>query len=115
MTLSWWRRALCSLLRSAPIPQHIAFIMDGNRRFAQRHHIEKKIGHTKGYQKLEDVLEWCLALGVKIVTVYAFSIENFKRPLPEVEDLMTLAVEKFTKIANQGCVASQESYVYFAK
>lgn len=77
--------------------------MDGNRRFAQREHVEKKVGHAKGYDKLKDVLEWCLELGVRIVTVYAFSIENFKRPRAEVDDLMSLAVEKFSQIAQQGC------------
>ena len=55
-----------------------------------------------GYKKLEQVLEWCLELGVQVVTVYAFSIENFRRDAQEVEDLMQLAADRFNHICEEG-------------
>ncbi|KAI9230871.1 MAG: dehydrodolichyl diphosphate synthase [Piptocephalis tieghemiana] len=82
------------ILRQGPIPKHLGFIMDGNRRFARKHHVETGIGHYRGFDKLEEVLEWCLLLGVQAVTIYAFSIENFKRSSSEVSSLMDLAKEK---------------------
>jgi ditrans,polycis-polyprenyl diphosphate synthase len=76
--------------------------MDGNRRFAKREHISRKRGHELGYKKLEEVLEWCLELGVKVVTVYAFSIENFRRDSTEVDDLLQLAADRFDQICKEG-------------
>ena len=74
---------------------HIAFIMDGNRRYARENHLGKvEEGHKQGFVKLMEVLEWCLDLGISEVSVYAFSIENFKRAKEEVEALMLLAHEK---------------------
>ncbi|ERL95139.1 hypothetical protein D910_12408 [Dendroctonus ponderosae] len=72
--------------------------MDGNRRYAKKHQVEKVDGHSKGFQKLSDCLSWCLELGIKEVTVYAFSIENFKRTNDEVDQLLQLAREKFAKL-----------------
>ncbi|VDM68187.1 unnamed protein product, partial [Strongylus vulgaris] len=73
--------------------------MDGNRRFARSHHLGRVIrGHEKGFQQLAKVLEWCQDLGVREVTVYAFSIENFKRSSEEVNGLMHLAEEMFAKL-----------------
>lgn len=58
------------------------------------------MGHTMGFHKLKEALEWCLELGVEVVTVYAFSIENFKRSSDEVDTLMHLATEKFEELLN---------------
>jgi ditrans,polycis-polyprenyl diphosphate synthase len=69
--------------------------MDGNRRFASNRHIDRAQGHLLGFDKLTETLEWCLDLGIKEVTVYAFSIENFKRSADEVDCLMELARKKF--------------------
>ncbi|RCN31952.1 di-trans,poly-cis-decaprenylcistransferase [Ancylostoma caninum] len=81
------------------VPYHVAFVMDGNRRFARTHHLGHVIhGHEKGFQQLAKILEWCQDLGVREVTVYAFSIENFKRSSDEVNGLMKLAEEKFAKL-----------------
>ncbi|KJH40634.1 di-trans,poly-cis-decaprenylcistransferase [Dictyocaulus viviparus] len=81
------------------VPYHIAFIMDGNRRFARRNHLDHVIhGHEKGFQQLAKVLEWCHDFGVREVTVYAFSIENFKRNSDEVEGLMKLAEKMFGRL-----------------
>eukprot|EP00730_Choanoeca_flexa_P019668 TRINITY_DN9613_c0_g4_i2.p1 TRINITY_DN9613_c0_g4~~TRINITY_DN9613_c0_g4_i2.p1 ORF type:complete len:359 (+),score=53.71 TRINITY_DN9613_c0_g4_i2:184-1260(+) len=82
-------------LKAGPIPNHVAFIMDGNRRFARKRRVAKLEGHSAGFNKLKQTLEWCLNLGVTAVTVYAFSIENFKRSPEEVNGLMQLALVKF--------------------
>ena len=95
---SWWRSIVVNTLRAGSIPRHVAFIMDGNRRFARKTQVPRIRGHELGFEKLEETLEWCLDLGIEVVTVYAFSIENFKRSPEEVDGLMELAKEKFDKL-----------------
>ena len=77
------------------LPKHIAFIMDGNRRWANKKKIPIKEGHKSGYKKLKQCLNWCVMLGVKTVTVYAFSIDNFKRDKTEVDNIMDLMDGRF--------------------
>jgi tritrans,polycis-undecaprenyl-diphosphate synthase [geranylgeranyl-diphosphate specific] len=85
---------------SENLPKHVAIIMDGNRRFSKiQGNIDSIEGHKRGISTLERVLDWCLDLGIEILTVYAFSIENFKRPKNEVEGLMSLFKENFGSIA----------------
>lgn len=72
------------------VPQHVAIIMDGNRRFASELGLSPDAGHLFGKDKLEEVLEWCFELEIKNLTVYAFSTENFDRDIKEVETLMSL-------------------------
>ncbi len=88
-----------ALVLQNPVPNHIAIIMDGNRRFASLEGKDPFEGHLAGKDKLEDVLEWCVDLGIHILTVYAFSTENFKRSKPEVESIMSLFEENFLKVA----------------
>lgn len=97
----WLRALLLSVLAQGAIPKHVAFIMDGNRRFAKKKNVAKITGHTLGFKTLEKILEWCMELGVQEVTVYAFSIENFKRPKDEVDGLMELAGEKFQEMMQE--------------
>ncbi|KAF0474159.1 Di-trans-poly-cis-decaprenylcistransferase [Gigaspora margarita] len=93
---------LLKILKQGPIPQHIGFIMDGNRRFARKMNYKQVVeGHFMGYDKLQEVLNICLHLGVKVVTIYAFSIENFKRPKEEVDTLMELAKTKFIELCEK--------------
>ncbi|KAJ6630887.1 Dehydrodolichyl diphosphate synthase complex subunit DHDDS, partial [Pseudolycoriella hygida] len=97
--LTWFQRFAVQLLRCGPIPKHIAFIMDGNRRYASKNNLKTKTdGHLKGFTKLVEILQWCLEIGVKEVTAFAFSIDNFKRSKDEVDTLMQLAKEKFLKL-----------------
>lgn len=100
-TLSWLQRLSLMVLRTGPIPRHIAFIMDGNRRFAVKSKMGKAQGHSKGFDKLSEVLQWCLDMGVQEVTVYAFSIENFKRSKEEVDGIFDLARDKFRRLLNE--------------
>jgi ditrans,polycis-polyprenyl diphosphate synthase len=101
------RKAAAASLSLHPVPRHIAFIMDGNRRYADRQHIERIDGHTEGYHRLIKALEWCLDLGVGCVSVYAFSIDNFLRSEVEVASLMKLAEEKLTWMLEEAHVLRQ--------
>ncbi len=86
------------------IPQHIAIIMDGNRRWAKERGIETKEGHKAGAENLENIAKYCNKIGVKYLTVYAFSTENWKRSKEEVSALMILLrnyLNKFSKNANK--------------
>uniref|UniRef100_A0A7S4JC90 Alkyl transferase n=1 Tax=Guillardia theta TaxID=55529 RepID=A0A7S4JC90_GUITH len=89
------------VLRCGPIPKHVAFIMDGNRRWAERRRMMRQEGHAYGFLQLKECLKWCLDLGIKVVTVYAFSLENFKRSAVEVETIMKLAEEKLNELAEE--------------
>ncbi|EEQ85677.1 undecaprenyl diphosphate synthase [Blastomyces dermatitidis ER-3] len=100
--LSHLRELLIGALREGPIPQHVAFVMDGNRRFARNHRIEKVEGHNLGFEALAKILEVCYKAGVKVVTVYAFSIENFKRSKYEVDALMDMARVKLAQLSQHG-------------
>jgi len=91
-------------------PEHIAIILDGNRRWAIESGLEPWIGHYYGADKIKEVLKWCLDLGVKSVTLYAFSTENFQRPKEEVEKLMQLFKEKLQEV-----LESKEIHEYEVK
>lgn len=105
MGLAWLvktlRRTVTSIVSIAPVPQHVAFIMDGNRRYAERQQLQGIQGHSFGYQRLIQALEWCLDLGITCVSVYAFSIDNFKRSEEEVSTLMHLAEEKLRTMLHE--------------
>ncbi|MGC9345861.1 MAG: polyprenyl diphosphate synthase [Candidatus Bathyarchaeales archaeon] len=79
-------------------PEHMAIILDGNRRWASKKALDPWFGHEKGAEKVEQLLDWCLKLGVKSITLYAFSMENFRRPRDEVEEIMRITKEEFQKI-----------------
>jgi hypothetical protein len=96
------RELLIGSLRQGPIPQHVAFEMDGNRRYARSHRMETVEGHHRGFEALARIMEVCYKCGVKVVTVYAFSIENFNRPKYEVEGLMELAKSKLEQLTSYG-------------
>ncbi|MFH1100921.1 MAG: polyprenyl diphosphate synthase [Methanobacteriota archaeon] len=84
-------------VKKLPIPKHVAIIMDGNRRFAQTFDLAPEIGHYLGRDKIEEVLEWCFDLGIPVLTVYAFSVENFNRRTEEVSTLMDLFRDELRK------------------
>ena len=139
--MMWWtwvqdkiaekaRNFLLRILAAGPIPRHVAFVMDGNRRYARKNQLAVHHGHTKGYIALrrvselngvhgtaftivDQVLEVCLRLKVHCVSVYAFSIENFKRSEDEVKGLMSLAEEMLLEVCQHGYVspASFSSYM----
>jgi undecaprenyl diphosphate synthase len=77
-------------LKKELLPQHVAVIMDGNGRWAKRQGLPRIIGHKAGVDALKDLLRCCKDWGIKALTAYAFSTENWKRPQEEVEFLMSL-------------------------
>jgi undecaprenyl diphosphate synthase len=72
------------------LPQHVAIIMDGNGRWAGKRRLPRVEGHRAGIQSVREVLETSARLGLRIITLYAFSVENWKRPAAEVSTLMLL-------------------------
>lgn len=72
------------------LPKHIAIIMDGNGRWAKKRHLPKIAGHTAGVKSVEEIIKAAAAIGVKVLTLYAFSTENWKRPKFEIDALMRL-------------------------
>ena len=72
------------------LPKHIGIILDGNRRYAKKHGMPTLKGHEKGYNKINDVLKWCTELGIKEVTLYCLSTENFNRSKEEIDYLFSL-------------------------
>ena len=74
------------------LPQHIAVIMDGNGRWAKRQGLARVLGHKNAIKAVREVTEGCAELGIKYLTLYAFSTENWNRPKYEVDTLMTLLV-----------------------
>ncbi len=84
--------------------RHIAFIMDGNGRWAQKRGLPRTHGHKEGVKTFERVADYCSKIGIEVVTVYAFSTENWKRPKSEVDALMKLVeryLDEFAQKANE--------------
>lgn len=96
------RETVIGALRCGPIPEHIAFVMDGNRRWARKASVETVEGHNMGFEALARILEVCYKSGVRVVTIYAFSIENFKRSRYEVDGLMDMAKTKLVQLSQHG-------------
>ena len=88
---------LLSQVDFARLPRHIAIIMDGNGRWARRRRLPRIAGHRAGAQAVRDAVESCSQLGVKALTLYAFSTENWKRPRTEIDTLMELLREYIRK------------------
>ncbi|QLL34444.1 hypothetical protein HG536_0G03060 [Torulaspora globosa] len=104
----WIKNIFSRTIRSSNcVPKHVGFVMDGNRRYARKNDIEIKEGHEAGFLSMSQVLELCYEAGVNTATVFAFSIENFKRSPSEVDHLMRLAREKIRQIAEHGELAER--------
>src|SRR5947208_978546 len=82
--------ALAKALDPARLPEHIAIIMDGNGRWANRRNMPRVAGHKAGIDPVRSTVETCARLGIEALTLYAFSVENWKRPRHEVETLWRL-------------------------
>ena len=81
--------------------QHIAFIMDGNGRWAKARHLPRHLGHKDGCERVTDIYEECYALGIKVMSLYAFSTENWNRPKAEINHLFNYLEIFFKKEINR--------------
>ena len=75
------------------LPQHIGIIMDGNGRWAEKKNLPRVMGHRSGMKAVSAITEACAKRGIKALTLYTFSVENWKRPKEEVEALMNMLEE----------------------
>ena len=85
------------------IPNHIAIILDGNGRWAKKKLLPRLVGHNKGLESVRKIIEYCIKYNVKILTIYAFSTENWKRPTKEVDGLLP-----FYKMSNWDAIRCHE-------
>ena len=83
--------------QTAPVPEHVAIIMDGNRRWAAKRSLPRALGHASGARRVQQIVEACSARGVRYLTLFAFSTENWQRPAEEVFSLMGLLVHYLQK------------------
>ncbi len=95
------------------IPKHVGIIMDGNRRYAKRLFMQPWLGHEKGAKKVEALFDWCKEIGIKQVTLYTFSVENFGRPKDEVDFLMKIFKENFKRLLNDDKIMKEGIKVNF--
>lgn len=94
-------------LEGLNLPEHIAIILDGNGRWAKKNNLPRALGHKKGCETLENIVEECARIGISYLTVYGFSTENWKRSSEEVSALMQLFrfyMKKLIKVANDNNV-----------
>jgi undecaprenyl diphosphate synthase len=101
MQLSSWKQKKTDVrsygIDPERLPRHIAIIMDGNGRWANKRGLPRSLGHRAGVEALRAVVKECSLLGVEVLTVYAFSTENWRRPKDEVGLLMALMIEYLRK------------------
>lgn len=91
------------LKKSGEIPKHIAIIMDGNGRWAKKRGLPRVAGHKRGVDTVKDIVEACAEIGVKFLTLYTFSTENWKRPKDEVSTLMRLLLNSLKNRVDELC------------
>jgi undecaprenyl diphosphate synthase len=89
--------ALVRSIDADRLPAHIAVIMDGNGRWAAQRHLPRVKGHQAGIEAVRDTVETCARLGIEVLTLYAFSVENWKRPQFEIKTLMAL-LKRFLRL-----------------
>ena len=87
------KSTLLQEINKKPLPKHIALILDGNGRWAQKRGLPRNLGHKQGAKNLYKIVQYAYELGIKAVTVYAFSTENWNRPEEEINYLMEEALK----------------------
>ena len=105
---TFYKRRIKHSIVKGPIPEHIGIILDGNRRHAKIVGVKMEKGYELGSDKLEEVLDWCWALNIKIVSVWVFSTENFNRPKEQVDLLMNLSTKKMNKLRQSSQIHDNE-------
>ncbi|MFC7441716.1 isoprenyl transferase [Laceyella putida] len=87
------KEELLEVIKSVPLPEHVAIITDGNGRWAKMRGLPRTAGHAQGMKRVREIIRAADSLGIKVLTFYSFSTENWKRPKDEVEYLMKLPIE----------------------
>ena len=95
-------------VKDRSVPEHVAIILDGNRRWAKMYGLNPWMGHRMGAERVEEFLKWCLDLGIRTVTLYAFSTENFRRTPQEVVELMKLFKKKLAELRESDMIRKHE-------
>ncbi|KAF9686852.1 hypothetical protein SADUNF_Sadunf02G0032700 [Salix dunnii] len=112
--VSFLRKSMIHIISVGPMPNHVAFIMDGNRRFARKHNLAEAGGYKFGLLALISCVKYCSELGVRYVTFFAFSIDNFKRRSDEIQPLMDLFLEYIEELMKEDSIVSRYGIrVYF--
>ncbi len=106
-----YERRLVREVRRSPVPGHVGFIMDGNRRHARALKRLPWEGHKLGSQTVEALVDWGREIGIRTMTLYAFSTENFDRSDAEVDALMRLFAEKLTDMASDDRILGNRVHV----
>jgi len=104
----FYERKLESQIRKDPLPNHVAIILDGNRRWAKYHFLASRGAHKMGADKAEQLLTWIYDLKIKITTLYVLSIENLERDKKELEDIYNLLGIKLEKLYNDSRIHERE-------
>ena len=100
----FYQRRLKKEIKDGPMPNHLGVILDGNRRFAKKFGKDATWGHMMGYEKVRDMLEWCVELKIKNLTLFVLSTENFQRPPEEVQGLFKLILKACEEIKNDPAI-----------
>lgn len=101
MFFSKWKKKEKADIGEGKLPEHIAIVMDGNGRWAQKRGLPRNLGHREGSNTLRKIVKACDRIGIKYLTVYAFSTENWNRPKGEVDCLMDLLLEYLKNAENE--------------
>ncbi|MCS7136460.1 MAG: polyprenyl diphosphate synthase [Nitrososphaerota archaeon] len=95
-----YEKWLMRSIKNGPMPRHVALILDGNRRWARNKGLDHAFGHRVGADVAEKVLEWCIELKIKTVTLYVLSTENLKRNSEELSEIFKLIKERASRLVN---------------
>ncbi len=106
-----YEHVLWNQIKGGRIPEHIGIILDGNRRWASERSLCPWDGHRFGAEKVEELLDWCLELKVKAITLYVFSTENFQRPAKEVNEIFNIIKDKLRELLNDPRIHKERVHV----
>ncbi|AMD18881.1 HBL021Wp [Eremothecium sinecaudum] len=108
--LNFFQNLLLNILQMGPLPQHVSFIMDGNRRYARSLNLPLKRAHEEGSLTLFRTLHICKRVGIDVASAYAFSIENFNRPQEEIDTLTDMLSKRLQELANRANTLNDRLY-----
>src|SRR3569833_2297098 len=92
---------LVRIRENGAIPRHVAIIMDGNGRWARERNLPRPLGHRSGMKSVREVVEGSIEVGVEVLSLFAFSQENWQRPVTEIQALMSLLEEYIAREADE--------------